>query len=93
MSKPPSTTPIVHVQDAISTAEKALGGWHISSPHPSPTLQYFVQSDGTLALTHVFQVNNETTGSWYEAFVDAHSGQLLYVTDFVTHATVSLLDP
>ena len=79
----------MNAQSAVSTAEEILDCRHVSGSHPEPTLQYFVLDDGTLALTYAFQVNNETTGAWYEAFVDAHSGQLLSVTDFVTHATVS----
>jgi extracellular elastinolytic metalloproteinase len=86
----PSPNASSSLSDAIATAEKALGGEHTSDTHGVSTLQYFVQSDGTLALAHVFQVSNDSKGVWYEAFVDAHSGKLLSVTDYVAHATVIL---
>lgn len=69
--------------------ELVLGGTHSSDIHPTPSVEYLATSDGSLALTHVFQVSNETAVSWYEAFVDAHTGELLSVTDYVAHATVS----
>ena len=42
-------------------------------------------------LTHVVQIENDETGAWFEAFVDAHTGEVVSVTDFVAHATVSTL--
>ena len=33
----------------------------------------------------------EEVNSWYEVYVDAHSGEILSVMDFVTEATVSVL--
>lgn len=54
------------------------------------TLEYLVQSDGSIALTHVIQVQNEETSAWYEAFIDAHSGEILSVSDFVADASVRL---
>ena len=89
-SKAPSTTPTVEVSDAISAAEDLLGGTYDNSAYPAPSLEYFAKEDGSFALTHVFHVTNDTAGTFYEAFVDAHSGELLSVTDFVAHATVSL---
>ena len=54
-------------------------------------LEYFVQPNGNVALTHVVQVENNSTGTYYEAFIDAHSGKLVSITDFVSHGTVSCL--
>jgi extracellular elastinolytic metalloproteinase len=48
-----------------------------------------VKEDNSAVLTHVVQIQNNKTGAWYEAFVDAHSGDLVSVTDFVSHADVS----
>ncbi|KAK0467530.1 Fungalysin metallopeptidase-domain-containing protein [Armillaria novae-zelandiae] len=39
------------------------------------------------ALRHVLQGQNDDTHSWYETFVDAHSGEILLVTDFVAEST------
>lgn len=55
------------------------------------TLEYLAMGDGSVALTHVIQIQNATTNGWYEAYIDAHSGELLSVTDFVNDASVSLL--
>ena len=38
---------------------------------------------------HAIQIKNDNLGTHYEAFVDAHSGQLLSLTDFVCYASVS----
>lgn len=35
------------------------------------------------------QIRNEAKGTWYDAFVDAHSGELVHVTDFVAKASVN----
>jgi hypothetical protein len=70
---------------AIATAEKALDGKF--NEHPA-TIEYLVKDDGFVALTHVVQIRNETAGTWYQAFVDAHSGDLSTITDFVSRASV-----
>ncbi|THU99702.1 hypothetical protein K435DRAFT_658463 [Dendrothele bispora CBS 962.96] len=59
--------------------------------NPSSRLEYLVRPDGTIKLAHVFQVRNTSEGTWYEAFVDAHSGELMSVTDFVAEATYKVL--
>jgi len=53
------------------------------------SIQYIVKEDRSLVLTHSMQIRNETQGTWYDAFVDAHSGELVHVTDFVAKASVS----
>jgi len=79
------TTPSISISDAIPRAEAALNGKYNNHP---PTLEYFAKADGTAVLTHVIQVENDTLGTWFEAFVDAHSGDLVSVTDFVAKASV-----
>ncbi|KAF9056986.1 Fungalysin metallopeptidase-domain-containing protein [Panaeolus papilionaceus] len=83
-----SATPTIALSAAISSAEKALGGTFNNHP---PTLEFFVKPDSTAVLTHVVQIQNESTGSFFEAFVDAHSGDLVSVTDFVARATYLVL--
>ena len=56
--------------------------------HP-PTVEYVAKKDGSLASAHIVQIQNAKTGAWFEAFVDAHSGELIQVTDFVAKASVS----
>ena len=55
--------------------------------HPA-TLEFVAKEDNSLALAHVVQIQNDETGAWFEAFIDAHSGELVHVTDFVTKASV-----
>ena len=82
----PSTDPSLSVEDAIAKAETALSGKF--NEHP-PTVEFVAKKDGSLALTHVVQIQNDETGAWVEAFVDAHSGEIVQLTDFVTKITVS----
>ncbi|KAH8981294.1 Fungalysin metallopeptidase-domain-containing protein [Lactarius hatsudake] len=81
-------TPTVSLSDAITTAEKALDGTH--NGHPA-TLEFLIQPDGSAVLTHVIQIQNEGTGTWVEAFVDAHSNKVVSVTDFVAKASYLVL--
>ncbi|KAF9486110.1 hypothetical protein BDN70DRAFT_794602 [Pholiota conissans] len=83
-----STTPSISVESAISIAEKALDGTFNNHP---PTIEFFAKPDNTAVLTHVVQIQNDATGAWFEAFVDAHSGELVSVTDFVTRASYLVL--
>lgn len=69
-------------------AEQSLYGTY--NGHPTK-LEYLANPNGHLSLVHVIQIQNETAGTWYEAFLDAHSGQHLSSTNFVSHATVSTL--
>ncbi|KAI0654826.1 Fungalysin metallopeptidase-domain-containing protein [Cubamyces menziesii] len=83
--------PSVTVEDGIASAEKALNGKYDAENFPEPTLEYFAKDDGSAVLTHVFQVRNEDAGTWYEAFVDAHTGDLVSVTDFRSKASYLVL--
>ncbi|KAF8886770.1 Fungalysin metallopeptidase-domain-containing protein [Infundibulicybe gibba] len=83
-----ASTPSLDVQSVIPNAENALNGKF--NGH-APTLEYLVQSDGSIALTHVVQIQNNRTGTWFEAFLDAHSGEILSVTDFVAKASYKVV--
>ncbi|KAF9459618.1 Fungalysin metallopeptidase-domain-containing protein [Collybia nuda] len=74
----------VTLEAAITTAEKALGGTF--NQHPAK-IEYLVREDGSVVLTHVVQIQNEAVGIWYQAFVDAHTGDLASIVDFVAHAS------
>lgn len=76
----------VSFEDAVSTAEDALDGTY--NGHPAD-IKYFVKEDNSAVLVHAFQVQNEATGTWYLAYVDAHANKLVSVTDFVAKASVS----
>lgn len=80
--------PKISQEDAIKTAEEQLEGTY--NGHPI-TLEYLVKDDGSVALTHVIQTRNKEVGTWYEGFIDAHSGELLGVVNFRSDAAVSVL--
>ncbi|KAK1217062.1 hypothetical protein PQX77_020291 [Marasmius sp. AFHP31] len=82
------STPTVDVNTVIPKIEEALEG---KKNEIEPTLEYLVQQNGSVALVHVFQVQNEEVNSWYEAYVDAHTGELVSVTDFVAEASYRAL--
>ncbi|KAI3595093.1 putative extracellular elastinolytic metalloproteinase precursor [Moniliophthora roreri] len=83
-----SSTPSVTLESAIATAEQALSGKF--NEHPA-TLEFLVKDDDSVVLTHVMQIQNEETGTWFEAFVDAHTGELVSITDFVAKASYRVL--
>ncbi|KAK0184108.1 Fungalysin metallopeptidase-domain-containing protein [Armillaria mellea] len=83
----PSTPSIVLDSSLISKVEDTLLGTH----NGITSLEYLARPDGSVALAHVVQVQNDDTNSWYEAFVDAHSGEILSVTDFVAEATFTVV--
>ena len=56
--------------------------------HPT-SLEYLARPDGSAVLTFVAQIQNEAENTWYEAFIDAHSGDLVSVIDFTAEAAVS----
>ncbi|EJF58150.1 hypothetical protein DICSQDRAFT_110674 [Dichomitus squalens LYAD-421 SS1] len=90
-SKIADSTPAVAVEDAIATAEAQLNGKFDTENFPEPTLQYFVKEDDSAVLVHAFQVRNEGAGTWYQAYVDAHTGELVSITDFVNKASYYVL--
>ncbi|KAF7359719.1 Extracellular metalloproteinase mep [Mycena venus] len=83
-----SSSPTVSVDAAISAAEAALDGKHNNIP---TTLEYLVNADNTASLVYVVQVQNPAQDTWYEAFVDAHSGKFISAIDFVSNAAYRVL--
>jgi extracellular elastinolytic metalloproteinase len=80
--------PTITWKSVLPEIEDTLGGKYNGQ---NATLEYLIQPDGSVALTHVVQIQNEETNEWFEAFIDAHSGKLISVTDFVSHASVRCL--
>lgn len=81
-------TPKIPLEEAIDVAQTKLNGTF--DEHP-PTLEYLVKQDNTVALTHVMQIHNEEMATYYRAFVDAHSGDLISIVDYVAEASVRFL--
>jgi extracellular elastinolytic metalloproteinase len=73
--------PTLSEAEAIAIAENILGAKHVDVP---VSIEYFAQEDNSAALTYVVQVRNEK--HWYKASIDAHSGKVLNVVDFVAEA-------
>ncbi|KAJ7834402.1 Fungalysin metallopeptidase-domain-containing protein [Mycena leptocephala] len=73
---------------AIPLAERHAIGTH--NGHP-PTVEYFKKPDGHLALVHVIRIQKDDAQTWHETFIDAHSGELLFLNDFVSHSSYTVL--
>ncbi|KAF8625348.1 hypothetical protein AX15_005430 [Amanita polypyramis BW_CC] len=83
-----SYKPSIGWKTVLPRIEVSLSGKYNNHP---PSLEYLVRPDGSAALTHVLQIQNKTDGTWYQAFIDAHTGELLSVNDFNAHATYTVL--
>lgn len=86
----PSPTPTISKEDAITSAENNLGGTHNDK---EPSLEYYVQPSGDLALTYVVEIQTPDGEHWFEAFVDASNGSVLAANDFVASASYLAVDP
>lgn len=82
------STPSVKVNTAIAAAQNALNGTFDAERFPTPSLEYLANQDGSASLAYVFQVSNSKAGTWFETFVDAHTGKVTSVTDFRADASV-----
>ncbi|KAM5541103.1 hypothetical protein V8D89_005236 [Ganoderma adspersum] len=87
-SNVPSTVPSVSAADAISKAEGELGGTYNGS---QTKIEFVARQDGSVSLTHAVQIRDDSKAMWYEAFVDAHTGDIVQLTDFVAHASYRVL--
>lgn len=85
-----SSTPSLNWKDLVPKVETLLNGTYLNTGDSSPSLEYLARSDGTVSLTYVMQIRNLSPMNhlWVEAFVCAHSGKVVGVTDFTAHATV-----
>lgn len=64
-------------------AEQAFNGKYNGFP---TAVRYLARLDGSAALVHI-QIQYEEVNSWYEAYVEAHSGEFLSATDFTVEAS------
>ncbi|KAG8752688.1 hypothetical protein FRC11_008112 [Ceratobasidium sp. 423] len=79
-----AATPRLTKEDATAYAEDALGGSY--NGHPI-SLEYFVKDSHHVVLTYVVEIRNYETQEWHEAFVDAHSGEIVNVVSFGADAS------
>ncbi|KAF8868857.1 hypothetical protein BD779DRAFT_1458990 [Infundibulicybe gibba] len=88
LSALPPSTPSLDVQSVILSAERALNGTF----NGHATLEYLVtRPSGPIHLTHVVQIQNVDEGAWFEAYMDAHSGDLIHAIDFVARASYKVV--
>ncbi|KIM34310.1 hypothetical protein M408DRAFT_93800 [Serendipita vermifera MAFF 305830] len=85
-----SPTPALSKEEAIRIAQEKLSGTHSGK---APTLEYYVLSNGNMALTYVVEVQTADGNHWYEAFVDAATGDIRGSNDFVADAAYLAVDP
>lgn len=84
-----SATPTLTKDQAVAKAEAASGAKYNNWP---TSLQYFAKDTDHVILTHVVQVQNDQTGEWYAAYVDAATGEVVNMVSFVADASVSVLN-
>ena len=84
----PSPNPNIPLSSAIPAAELALNGTHNNFP---PITSDLLVSARTLALVHAIQIQNKDLGTWVEAYINAHSGAFMGLTDFVNKADYRVL--
>lgn len=82
-----SVKPTITASSVIAKVEAAFDATYNQWP---TSLHYLAQADGSAKLVHSIQVQNEAVNSWYEVYVDAHTGDILSVTDFVAEAAVGI---
>ncbi|KAH6901627.1 metalloprotease [Coprinopsis sp. MPI-PUGE-AT-0042] len=87
-SKIAAPKPTVELEKFLPQVEEMLEGKY--NGHPT-SLEYLARPDGSAALTYVAQIQNEEENKWYEAFIDAHTGELVSVTDFTAEASYRVL--
>ncbi|KAF8149160.1 Fungalysin metallopeptidase-domain-containing protein [Crassisporium funariophilum] len=83
-----SSRPTISAKSVIAKAEAAFSGTYNGFP---TGLEYLAQADGSVALVHTVQIQNEEVNSWFEVYIDAHSGEILSVTDYVADASYKVL--
>lgn len=81
------SSPTISLETAVSDVEQKLDG--MSNDFKS--LKYLVRDDSSVVLTHAIQIHNDGAGTWFEAFVDAHTGELIGIVDFVSNLSYRVL--
>lgn len=97
MSSIASPTPTIPFQTAVKSAEDTLHGTY-NPPPSAPTtsstastdddkklLEYLANADGSATLVYSVPVRNDTQGTYFQAYVDAHEGKVVAATDYVAH--------
>jgi len=86
-----SPKPKVSLEDAFRTAEDLLDGnavKRIDTDDPQKYLVYLAKEDSSAVLAYRFIIRNKSKSILFETLVDAHSGQLVWITDLVFHSSI-----
>ena len=84
----PSPNPNILLSSAIPAAELALSSVHNNFP---PITSYLLVSARTLALVHAIQIQNKDLGTSVRAYINAHSGAFMGLTEFVSKVDYRVL--
>ncbi|QRV93482.1 extracellular metalloproteinase MEP [Ceratobasidium sp. AG-Ba] len=76
--------PKLLLADAILKAEQITGAKFNNQP---AKLEYVITDAGDAVLVHTIQVQNSKSGEWYEVFVDATTGNIPHIVNFVADAS------
>jgi uncharacterized membrane protein YkoI len=82
--RPPRLT----LEQAVAIAEQKYG---IRRDAHEPSQVYIQVPSGALTLAYQFQLRNDDTIQWYQVSVDATTGQILDVVDFVQRISYEVL--
>ena len=80
-----ASVPTVTLGAATAAAATQLNGTYNNSP---VSIEYYVNATGAALLVYTFEIQNVALGTWYRAFVDAHSARFVSALSYVAHATV-----
>ena len=86
INEPVVTVPL-HV--AVKTAELAFGA---KRDDYTPSLNYLQVRNGDLVYAHQFQVRDDEKGIWKSVSVDAASGLIVDVVDYVSRAQYKVIE-
>ncbi|KJA19338.1 hypothetical protein HYPSUDRAFT_143856 [Hypholoma sublateritium FD-334 SS-4] len=83
-----ASVPTVTFAAASAAAAAQLNGTYNNSP---VSVEYYVTPNGSAALVYTFEIQNIALGTWYRAFIDAHSAQFVSALSYVAHATYTAI--
>lgn len=85
----PSTTPTISLDSVLSDIEDMVGG--ATSTSVAPYLAYLAREDAPPVLTYVVQIVNDAEFTHYQAYIDAHTGELVSIVNFSNAASYTVL--
>ncbi|KAF5362189.1 hypothetical protein D9756_002110 [Leucocoprinus leucothites] len=85
-----SSTPTISLQEAIKSAEETLHGTFVPSSSTASVadtdkeyLEYLANENGSATLVFALSVSNDSEGTSFLAYVDAHKGAVVAAVNYV----------